>query len=69
VGVLYSVKQIDVVKNMKKNIVLDRLLELGVQESQQGKPIHTLSYEEMKYELVLAEFRKIDVETDANKWF
>lgn len=69
-GILYdSVKQVNEVKTKKRNFVLDRLVALGVKESQQGEPIHTLDYEELQYELVLAEFRQIDVETEANRFF
>jgi len=64
-----AVRHVDVVKNMKQKTILDRLVELGVTESQDGISIYKLDYEELKYELVLAEFRQIDVDTDSNKWF
>lgn len=56
-------------QEMKRQFILDRLKKLGVTHSQDGIPIHDLSYEELKYELVLAEFRQIDIETEAQKWF
>lgn len=64
-----AVKQVDVMKGMKRNMVLDKLLELGIIKSQQGISIHQLDYEELKYELVLASFRQIDAENENNGWF
>ncbi len=54
---------------MKKQMVLDRLLELNITHSQQGKPIQELEYSELKYELVLAEMRQVDIEHPDHKWF
>lgn len=56
-------------KEMKRNFVLERLLEKGVTKSQQGVPVHELDYVELKYELVLLSFREIDVEKGENNWF
>lgn len=66
-GVLYKAATLK--KSMKQQFVLDRLMELGVTHSQQGKPIQDLSYEEMKYELVLAEMKQVDIENPDHKWF
>lgn len=66
-GVLYDAMKLQ--KNMKKQFVLERLIELGFTHSQQGKPLQELEYDEMKYELVLAEIRKVDVEHPDHKWF
>jgi len=52
-----------VTQEMKRNFILDRLKQLNVTHSQDGIPIHELSYEELKYELVLAEFRQMDIES------
>ncbi|CAG9620859.1 hypothetical protein BACCIP111883_01630 [Sutcliffiella rhizosphaerae] len=60
---------VDLHQDMKRNFVLDKLLEQGITKSQQGQDIHLLSYEELKYELVLQSFREIDVAKDANRWF
>lgn len=54
---------------LKKKLVLERLIEKGVTHSQQGTPIHECDYEELKYELVLSAYREIDIEKEANKWF
>lgn len=64
-----AVWQVDVMKNLKQKTVLDRLIELGVTKSQDGISVYKLDYEELKYELVLAEFRQIDVEVAENGWF
>ena len=55
--------------DMKRNFVLDRLKEQKVTHSQQGRPIEELEYDELKYELVLAGFRQVDVSTNASQWF
>lgn len=69
-GILHeAVKQVDVMQSMKQEMVLDKLLDLGITESQEGISVYKLDYEELKYELVLAAFRQTDVETDANGWF
>jgi 3-deoxy-D-manno-octulosonate 8-phosphate phosphatase KdsC-like HAD superfamily phosphatase len=56
-------------KQMKQQFVLDRLLELGVTHSQQGQPIQELAYEDLKYELVLAEIKAVDIDNENNRWF
>jgi hypothetical protein len=66
-GMLYNATKLK--KNMKKQMVLDRLLELNITHSQQGKPIEELEYSELKYELVLAEMRQVDIEHPDHKWF
>jgi hypothetical protein len=56
-------------KDLKRELVLDRLPELGVNQSQEGKPISEMDYESLKYELVLAEIRSVDIESSENRWF
>lgn len=53
----------------KRQFLLSELNKLGVTHSENGVSIEKLSYDELKYELVLASFREIDVMTDANRWF
>jgi hypothetical protein len=55
-------------QEMKRNIVLEALLELGVQ-TVDGKSVYNLSYDDLKYELVLASYRQIDRQNEAGKWF
>ncbi len=54
---------------LKRDFVIEKLLEQGINKSQDGISVHKLSYEELKYELVLSAFREIDVESDENRWF
>ncbi|MGD6871207.1 hypothetical protein ACQCU1_03300 [Sutcliffiella horikoshii] len=56
-------------QEMKRTFVLDQLLLKGITVSQDGKNIHDLSYDELKYELVLSAFREIEAKKDENKWF
>lgn len=56
-------------QNLMRNFVLDHLKKLGITYSQSGKYIDALDYEELKYELVLASFRYINIEKDENRWF
>lgn len=54
---------------LKRDFILELLKEKGVTHSQTGTSIHALDYESLKYELVLASFREIDVEGESSKWF
>jgi hypothetical protein len=55
--------------NMKRNFVLDQLKAKGITHSQDGTNIEDLTYDDLKYELVIATFKEIDVESSENKWF
>jgi hypothetical protein len=66
-GILFHASQMK--KNMKQEMVLERLLELGVKETQTGKSVYELDYEDLLIELVLAEMRQVDVEHPDHKWF
>ncbi|MCM3122757.1 MULTISPECIES: hypothetical protein [unclassified Mesobacillus] len=68
-GIAGTVTKEKLKQTMKENFVLEKLSELGVTKTQQGVPVHELSYEDMKYELVLASFREIDIQKDENRWF
>ena len=59
----------DLHQEMKRNIVLNELLDKGITKTQDGRDIHNADYETLKYELVLQAFREKDVEADENKWF
>lgn len=54
---------------LKRNFVIERLKEKGITHSENGTSIHGLSYEDLKYELVLSSFKEIDSESSENKWF
>jgi hypothetical protein len=56
-------------QELKRNFVLERLLELGIKKAQSGKNIHDCDYRELKSELAVASFRDIDAQSDSAKWF
>jgi hypothetical protein len=66
-GLLY--KSVNLQKNMKHEMVLDRLLELGITQNQTGTSVHELDYEELKMVWVLAEMKQVDVDHPDHKWF
>jgi hypothetical protein len=66
-GVLYD--SIKLQKQMKKDMVLERLIELGIITSPTGKPVHELEYSELKTLWVLAEMRQVDIDHPDHKWF
>lgn len=55
-------------QNMKHDMVLERLKELGVLQTQLGQSIYDLDYDNLLYELVLAELKNVDVES-RKQWF
>lgn len=61
-----SVKQ---QSEIKKQFVLDKLIEAGVTKGQSGKSVHVMDYEELKYELTLQAFRDIDITSDSSRWW
>jgi hypothetical protein len=70
VGILYnSVKKADVIQGMKRNMILEDLEKMGITETQEGVSIYQLSYDDLKYELVMASYRRIDIDNDSNGWF
>jgi hypothetical protein len=70
---ILSLKFSDVKKKLHQDkmhkIFIDGLREMGVTHSQLGHSIHELDYEEAHYEYMLAVFRRVDAETDSQKWF
>ncbi|MEH7392432.1 hypothetical protein [Bacillus sp. JJ1474] len=69
-GILYdSVKNKKLIKEMMKNSFLEKLLENGITESQQGKSVYLMDYNELKREVALATFREIKTESAENAWF
>ncbi|UAL46824.1 hypothetical protein K7887_18455 [Sutcliffiella horikoshii] len=63
------VDRVNLHQEMKRNFVLDQLRQKGVLVSQSGTELEMMSYQELKYELVLLAFREIDADKDDNKWF
>lgn len=55
-------------REMKKQFVLERLLAAGVTHSQSGVSVYELDYEDLKFELVIQEFRNIDSECGSQAW-
>lgn len=53
----------------KRQHIIKELLAKGITKDERGISIHDLSYDDLKYELVLQAFREIDVERESNKWF
>jgi len=54
---------------MKKNFVLEKLLDAGVYETDEGVSVYDLDYEELKYVWVLQSFKEIDITHHENRWF
>lgn len=63
-GLLY-----DTVMERKKNYLIEELAKMNVTQSKDGKDLSELSYDDLKHELVLACFRKIDTQNSESKWF
>jgi hypothetical protein len=63
-GILYNVSM-----EVKRQHLIQELLSKGVTEDKNGKNVYDMDYEELKHEMVMWAFRKIDTERDANKWF
>jgi hypothetical protein len=55
-------------QNMKRDMILERLKELEVKQTQLGLSIYDLDYDTLLYELVLAELKNVDVES-RKQWF
>lgn len=64
-GLLYEAA----VAEQKKQFLIDRLHKRNIFNTQSGKSLYEADYEELKYELVLSEFREIDISADAGRWF
>lgn len=58
-----------VFQNLKRQVLLEKLLEKGVLVCQSGLSVYEAGYEEIKYEWVLLSFREIDVENGMDQLF
>lgn len=56
-------------RELKRKVILEKLLEKGVTKSQEGKDIHDCDYKELKHEWVMFSVREIDVENKESGWF
>jgi hypothetical protein len=54
---------------LKRNHIIERLLEKGITKTKDGISIYDLDYRDLKLELSKADFREINAESDSNKWF
>ncbi|WP_284037442.1 hypothetical protein [Neobacillus sp. 114] len=66
-GVLYNSVMLQ--QELKRKFVIEKLHEQGITHTKNGTSIEELSYDDLKYELVLAAFREIDSDCEAGKWF
>jgi hypothetical protein len=66
-GLLYD--SVKLQQEMKRNFVIEKLLEKGITHDPNGVSVHDMTYDDLKYELVKAAFREIDAESSENKWF
>lgn len=66
-GVLFYASHIK--KNMKQQMVLERLQELGVTQTKTGQSVYELKYQDLLVELVLAEMRQVDIDHPSHTWF
>lgn len=56
-------------EQVERGFVLEELARLGVTTTQRGTSLTNCNYDELKFELVLASFREINIHADENKWF
>jgi hypothetical protein len=66
-GLLYNATKLK--KNMKHQMVLDRLIELGITQNQSGVSVHELDYDQLKMVWVLAEMKQVDIDCPSHRWF
>lgn len=55
-------------ETLKKNYIIEELRSMNVNEVD-GRELEACEYDRLKEELVLASFRRADVESDSAKWF
>jgi len=53
----------------KKQFIIERLNIRNIFRTETGKSLQDCDYDELKYLLVLSEFKEIDISADANKFF
>lgn len=63
-GILY-----DKVMEQKRIFLIQELQKMNVTQSQEGRDLSDLSYDELKYEVVIASFRQIEIDHPNHKFF
>jgi hypothetical protein len=53
---------------MRQNFIQD-LLAKGVTENKKGVNVYDLTYDELRHEVAMLEFKDINTDNDQNKWF
>jgi hypothetical protein len=53
---------------MRQNFIQD-LLARGVTENKKGVNVYDLTYDELRHEVAMLEFKDINTDNDQNKWF
>lgn len=63
------IQRFKVTEEMKRQILLKKLIERKVFTTKDGVSIYDLDYPSLRREVALLEFREIDVESSAEAWF
>lgn len=63
------VERFKVSEEMKRQILLSKLIARKVFTTKDGKSIYDLDYPSLKREVALLEYREIDIESPPNDWF
>lgn len=66
-GILYYT--VTTLPELKKNHIIERLLEKGIKETKDGTSIYDLDYRALIIELSIARCLEVAIEKDDNKWF
>jgi hypothetical protein len=53
---------------MRQNFIQD-LLAKGFTENKNGVSVYDLTYDELRHEVAMLEFKDINTDNDQNKWF
>ncbi|KAA0547555.1 hypothetical protein FZW96_11955 [Bacillus sp. BGMRC 2118] len=56
-------------QELKRKVILEKLLEKGITKSREGQDIHECDYAELKREWVMFSVLDIDVENKESGWF
>ena len=59
----------DSVMEQKRKYLIQELQRMNVTQSSEGKDLNDLSYDDLKYEVVIASFRQIEIDNPEHKFF